>query len=188
MAYTGNLTARHKLHRQLIDVENTPCSNPDCQTPYYNREVHRIIAGGEYTEANVLVRCFNCHHFIDHPNSKFRTGDRIILNGRTPQFIDLPRHRPRTIIAIRYDKDKQCNFYLLGSNNRGVNSGNGNTLEGYTDYWFRSYQMLPYQPRYYHFHRKYNRRQIDSISSDKQECHETGSVNMIGFTKAKIAP
>ena len=156
--YVNNLTARHKLHHQLIDVENRPCSSPECLTPYYNREIHRIIRGGEYTEANVLVRCFNCHHFIDHPHSKFRVGDRIMLNGRTPAYIDLARHRPRTIIAMHYDKDKQCNFYLLGSNNRGVNTGNGNTLDGYTDYWFRSYQMLPYQPKYYHFIRHYERR------------------------------
>ena len=185
MAYTNNLTARHRLHHQLIELDNRPCSYPNCLTPYYNREIHRIIHGGEYVESNVEVRCFNCHHFIDHPNSKFRVEDRIVLNGRTPAYIGLARHRPRTIIAIRYDKDKQCNFYLLGSNNRGVNSGNGNSLEGFTDYWFRSYQMLPYEPRHYHFHRKYNHKS-DIISSDKRECHENISANTIALKKAKI--
>ena len=91
------------------------------------------------------------------------------------------RHRPRTIISVRYDKDKQCNFYLLGSNNRGVNTGNGNTLDGYTDYWFRSYQMLA--PRHYHYIK--HRNHIQS-TCDRQECQEGISVNTIALSKARI--
>jgi len=176
MAYTNNLTARYKLHHQLIDVENKPCSNPDCQTPYDRREIHRIIHGGEYCPDNVLVRCFSCHHFIDHPNSKFRVGDRIVLNGRTPAYIDLARHRPRTIIAVRYDPRKQCNFYRLGAGNTGAD---GNPLDGYTDYEFRSYMLL--KPRRYHYHRKY----IYS-TNDKRECHQRMSVNSKLPSKTKI--
>ena len=164
--YVNNLTARHKLHRQLIEVEDRPCSNPSCETPYYNREIHRIIQGGEYTNDNVLVRCFNCHHFIDHPNSKFRVGDTIVLNGRTPAYIELARHRPRTVISIRYDKQKQCNFYLLGAGNT---MSDGNPLEGYRNYWFRSYQLLPRRRYHYIKHRK----QLQSTNDTQQSNQNT---------------
>ena len=157
MAYINFLTQRNKLHHQLVEVENKPCLDCVSNTPFYKREIHRVRHGGEYTLDNVRVRCFNCHHFIDHPNSKFRVGERVVLNGRTPQHIDLPRHRPRTIIAIIYNKQKQCNYYLLGCNSRGSNSGQGNPLNGFNDYLFRSYMMIPYQPRLYHFKRNYRR-------------------------------
>lgn len=152
MAYTSSITQRAKLHHRLIDIDDMACA---CGNKG-RREIHRIIPGGDYTQDTVVVRCFNCHHLIDHPASKFRIGDRIRLNGRTPDYIDLERGRPRTIIAIKYNKGKQCNFYLLGSNGRGP-SRDGQPLQGYQDYWFRSYQMVAYEPRRYHYHRQYRR-------------------------------
>lgn len=151
--FTNQQTERHKLHHQLIVLENRPCSNPKCLTPFDRREVHRIIPELGYIESNVLVLCF-FHHRQAHPNSKFRIGDRVSVNGRTPAYIDLPRHRPRHIISIRYDRAKQCNYYTLGSNGRGANSRQGNPLNGFTDYEFRSYMLMPI--RNYHFikHRK----------------------------------
>jgi len=164
MAYTNQLTKRHRLHHELIDVEDRPCA---CGSRD-RREIHRIIPGyqgGEYTEYNVAVLCFTCHRKA-HPNSKFRVGDRASVNGRTPQYIDLPRHRPRTIIAVKYDADKQCNFYLLGCNGKGANSGQGNPLEGYNDYWFRSYQLLPI--RRWHHHRNYNQSPCDKQQAQQK--------------------
>jgi len=155
--YTNQQTIRNGLHRQLIDIEDRPCVKCGSRD---RREIHRIIPGylgGEYIRDNVEVLCYGCHR-AEHPNSKFRIGDRIVLNGRTPDYIDLARHRPRTIIAVRYDHNKECNFYLVGSNSKGVNTGNGNPLEGYSDYWFRSYQL--HKPRRYHFKRKYNRHNL----------------------------
>ena len=145
--FTNQQTERHKLHHQLIDIENRPCSNPKCLTPYSRRELHRVVPELGYVESNVLARCWTDHR-KDHPQSKFRIGDRVSVNGRTPAYIDLPRHRPRHIIGIRYDPIKRCNYYLLGSNGRGANSGQGNPLNGY-EYEFRSYMLMPI--RNYHF-------------------------------------
>ena len=82
--------------------------------------------------------------------SKFKVKDKVRLTGRCPGYIDLVRNRPRTIIQIRYDSQKRCNFYLLGSNARGETARDGNPRWGYWDYWFRSYQLVPYEPRPYH--------------------------------------
>ena len=166
--YSNERTIRANYHRQLVVQQDKPC---EICSGRQDREIHRIIPrhkGGEYTTGNVQVLCRPCHLHL-HPNSKFWAGDIIMLNGRTPAYIDLPRHRPRTILSIRYDTRKQCNFYLVGSNCRGVNTGNGHPTEGYSDYWFRSYQMLPYQPRRYHFKRQYNRHNLDTISSNTQQ-------------------
>lgn len=89
--------------------------------------------------------------------SKFNVHDKIRLADRCPAYIDLPRSRPRTIINIRYDVLKRCNFYLLGSNGRGVNAGDGDPRWGYWRYWFRSYHLMPYVPRQYHFKRPYQK-------------------------------
>lgn len=89
--------------------------------------------------------------------SKFQVGDKVRLSGRCPAFTDLPRSRPRTIIQIRYDVVRQCNFYLLGSNGRGATGGDGNPRWGYWRYWFRSYHLEPYEPRRYHFKRPYQK-------------------------------
>lgn len=83
--------------------------------------------------------------------SKFRVQDKVRLTARCPEYIDLTRSHPRTIIKIRYDTVKQCNWYLLGSNARGATAGDGDPRWGYWRYWFRSYQLVPYEPRPYHF-------------------------------------
>ena len=150
--YKNAQAQRHQLHKQLIDEQNTPCA---CGS-FDRREIHRKVPQLGYLPDNVLVRCFNCHHFIDHPNSKFRVNDRVVLNGRTPQYIDLARHRPRTVIAIHYDPVKQANYYRLGSNGKGE-ARDGQPLDGIQFYEFRSYMLLAYKPRYYHFKRQYRR-------------------------------
>ncbi len=176
MAYQNEATERAKLRRQLIDVENRPCNRDGCPTPYDRREVHRVkngSDGGEYTEHNTEVYCFN-HHRAEHPNSKFRLGDKVRLRNDSDQkhrapasldFTDYEMSRPRTIIAIRYDSDQQCNYYRLGSNGKGKML-DGQPLEGF-DYDFRSYQLIPYVPRAYHFKRQYTMSKDDSRLTPK---------------------
>lgn len=148
MSYQHNNTARIKLHHDWIDVENRPCAY--CGAVDVSREIHRKTPGhlgGEYTPENCEVACYSCHRG-QHPNSKFRIGDRVILDGRTPAGIDLTRHTPRRIVAIRYDARAQCNYYTIGSNGRG-NMADGQPLDGYKLYEFRSYMLVRYSPRQY---------------------------------------
>jgi hypothetical protein len=152
MAYTNDRTLRKQLHTELIDTADIPCAKCHSRD---NREIHRIVPGhdgGEYTQDNVMVVCRECHLKHFHRLSKFRVGDIVMLNGRTPEFLDMPIHRPRTIISVRYDRQRQCNYYTLGSNGMGSNEGMGNPLDGYTDYEFRSYQLVKYEPRPYTRH------------------------------------
>ena len=86
--------------------------------------------------------CFVCHHAV-HPLAKFKVGDTIYLNGRTPGHVLLAPHRPRTIVAVEYNPEQQCSFYLLGSNGQG-DSADGNPRDGYSTYWFRSYMLHPW--------------------------------------------
>ena len=72
--------------------------------------------------------------------SKFQVGDRVALNDKTPQYIDLQRGRPRTVKEILYDATQKCTMYLLGSNGMGACEGES-AREGYAAYWFRSYQL-----------------------------------------------
>ena len=67
---------------------------------------------------------------------KFKVGDTVQLNHRTPEFIPLRRFRPRIIIFINYDPQKQCNFYTLGSNGRGACANEPATF-GYGCYPFQ---------------------------------------------------
>ncbi len=171
MAYQNEATDRARLRRQMIDVENRPCSIPNCPTPYDSRAIHRIrngCNGGRYSKYNTTVLCYT-HHKAEHPSSKFRVGEKVRLcndgdqKHQTPArlgFTDYELSRPRTIIAIKYDKAGKCNNYKLGSNGKGKML-DGQPLDGY-DYWFRSYQLLPYIPRAYHFKRKYNIKAGDS--------------------------
>lgn len=168
MAYTNEQTERQKLHKELIDEKDLPCAKCGSRD---RRRIHRIIHGqdgGQYTLKNVQVLCFPCHK-REHPNSKFRVGDKVSLNGRTPAYVELPRQRPRTIIAVRYDTGKQCNLYLVGSNSSGMNTGNGNPLNGFSCYEFRSYMLIPYQPRRYHFIRH---RQSKSSNPESCDIHQ----------------
>lgn len=147
-------TERNQLHHELIDIEDRPCWG--CGS-HSQREIHRIRPGhdgGQYTRDNVLVLCRPCH-LLKHPWSKFVVGDTVILDGRTPTHVELRRHTPRRIVAIRYDTEQLCNYYTLGSNGRGE-SKDGNPQDGFAAYEFRSYMLLPYQPRRYHYHRCYH--------------------------------
>lgn len=155
-------TDRGRLHYALITRQDLscPCGSRD------RREIHRIVPGGPYSSDNTEVRCFGCHHQL-HSHTKFRLGSRVIVNGRAPAYIALERGRPRTVVSVRYDQQHQCNYYKLGSNGRGDTAGDGNPLNGIA-YEFRSYMLLPYQPRRYHHIRKYHRHHLDTISCDGQ--------------------
>lgn len=192
MAHQNEATDKAKLRRQLIEVENRPCCRPDCPTPFDRREIHRIkngCNGGRYTEHNTEVLCFT-HHRLEHPNSKFRIGDKVRLHpvdvrhpipsvlGFTPYELS----RPRTIIKIRYDHDKQCNFYTLGSNAKGnVFTTDGNPLNGFTGYEFRSYQLIPYIPRQYHFKRQYTRKSVTGINKPSVKNPELKGAEGLGM-------
>ena len=168
--YRNDRTERARIYKLWVIEQDRPCTKCGSKD---RREVAHIIPfhqGGTTSENNLRVLCRR-HNIAETPNSKFRIGDRVVLNGRTPACIDLARHRPRTVIAIRYSPDKRCNYYLLGSNGRGNNDGNGNPLEGYSDYLFRSYML--HCPRRYHHHRQYNRHNHDKSTCDKQGVVET---------------
>ena len=97
---------------------------------------------------------------------KFQLGDRVRLNPRTPEnqsFSHNDMMRPRTIVAIRYDKLKACNYYTLGNNGKGKRfNKTGNPVLGYLDYSFRSYMLIPYEPR------KYGKRRYRMSVNDKR--------------------
>lgn len=82
----------------------------------------------------------------------FKVGDKVaILQGlpkrqRVPSDIPLAPGRPRTIVKVVYDPDLQANLYYLGSNGRGVCSGEP-ASQGYRRYAFRSYQLRPWRTR-----------------------------------------
>ena len=153
---------RRKLYCELIGIQDIPCAQ--CSSKM-QRQIHRIIPGhkgGEYTLNNVQVLCQRCHRHI-HNNSKFKVGDKVCLNGRSPNYVNLARHRPRTVFAVYYDPQRQCNFYLLGANAKGSCDGES-PKGGFGAYLFRSYQLLkwplhnrqgrPREKRRYNLHRK----------------------------------
>lgn len=154
--YRNDRTERARLYRAWVIEQNRPCAK--CGS-LDHREIAHIIPyylGGETTETNCRVLCRACN-LAEHPFAKFQVGDRVVVNGRTPAYVPLQRHTPRTIVAVKYNQQKQCNYYLLGSNGRG-NTADGQPLEGYRLYEFRSYQLVPYTPRPYHYHRPYCKR------------------------------
>jgi len=158
---------RDRLHAQLIDQDDRPCWQCGGRD---HREIHRIrpgCQGGEYKIDNVRVLCRACH-LLRHPWSKFSVNDVVVLNGRTPAHVQLTRHSPRRIVAIRYDSQQLCNYYTLGSNGRGE-SKDGNPQDGFAMYEFRSYMLQPYQPRQYHYHRRYHRK-AHRIQSNTFSC------------------
>lgn len=166
MAYRNDRTERARLHKLWIIEQDLPCSN--CGSREQRDIAHKIpyYLGGETTENNCHVLCHKCN-LAEHPSSKFLVGDRVRLNGRTPDYLgftDYDKSRPRTIIAIRYDPTMQCNFYTLGSNGKG-NLRDGQPLEGFRLYEFRSYQLKPYLPRNYHFKRHYTKHKSSTIQS-----------------------
>ena len=145
----GSILAREKvvearqghqaLHYQLVKVEGRVCHRCSADT---SLDLHRLVPGGEYVRDNVMVLCEECHTLV-HYHGKFSVGDRVFLNGRTPAYVELARHRPRTVKAVSYDSQKQCNYYLLGSNAKG--SCTDSSHDGFGSYLFRSYQLHPWQ-------------------------------------------
>jgi len=160
MAYRNDRTERARLHRLWIVDQDKPCAECGNKERREIAHINPYNNGGKTTENNCRVLCRDCN-LAEHPSSKFLLGDKIRLNTRVPErlgFTDYELTRPRTIIKIHYDKAMQCNFYTLGSNSKGFFATDGNPLDGYTDYQFRSYQLFPYVPRQYHFKRKYVRK------------------------------
>lgn len=139
--YKNEQLDRARLRKQLI-AEGKTCVLCGANE---RLEIHRIKNGrhgGRYTRRNTALLCYWCHR-REHPNSKFKIGDRVKLTDRVPTLVDLSTRRPKTIVAVRYDYTKQCNFYRLGSNARGAYANDGNPLDGYRLYEFRSYQLQP---------------------------------------------
>ena len=72
--------------------------------------------------------------------SKYNIGDKVKLNGRVPQHCELDRTKKRTIVGIEYCPEMQATLYIIGSNGKGANR-DGNPVDGYGSYAFRSYQL-----------------------------------------------
>lgn len=126
-----------QLYCTLVRKQDRPCAKCGSRL---ERELHRLSLGGAYVKKNVQVLCFECHKSA-HYHGKFAVGDKVSLNGRTPAYIPLERYRPRTVKAVEYNPEKQCNLYLLGANAKGACAGEIPS-DGYTAYLFRSYQLI----------------------------------------------
>ena len=88
---------------------------------------------------------------------KFEVGDKVRLNDQAPRYIDLVQGRPRTIVAIRPGRDGRA-AYILGSNGKGECKGEP-PYNGFACYALESWQLRKYNPRRYHFHRQYRRKE-----------------------------
>ena len=168
--YKNDQTELARLHKLWITEQDKPCA--ECGSRYDREIAHKGDNGWtecqETNEDNCRVLCYLCH-LAEHPHSKFMAGDKVRLRNDgdlkhgTPgslDFTDYEKSRPRTIISIRYDKAKQANLYRLGSNGKGKML-DGQPLNGF-GYEFRSYQLIPYVPRNYHFKRGYTMSKQDS--------------------------
>jgi hypothetical protein len=92
-------------------------------------------------------------------SSKYNVSDKVKINSRAPSWCELDRTRKRTIVSIEYCPELQATLYILGSNGKGSNR-DGNPVDGYGSYAFRSYQLdqwnhtgkrgRPRQKRRYH--------------------------------------
>lgn len=129
-----NTTARSRLHHKLIDLDDRPCLW--CGSKL-DREIDRIIQGGQYIMSNVRVLCVACH-IKRHNKKKFAVGDKVQINGRCPKWLvnELRHNRLRTVIAAVYDNEKQCCYYQLGNNY--LNDA-GWDVDAYS---FRSYMLV----------------------------------------------
>ena len=93
----------------------------------------------------------------DSNRQKFKVGDRVRIRRDMPakheipnwlDFSDYDKSRPRTIVNAEYDPEQECMKYTLGSNGKGKLK-DGQPLEGFRLYQFRSFQLEPYIPRKY---------------------------------------
>ncbi len=73
--------------------------------------------------------------------AKFKIGDKVRLNRRTPKYIreELKWQRTRTIKNVWYDPTLQCSLYDLGKQGKGV-----------VGYAFRGYMLTPVSRRLKH--------------------------------------
>jgi len=126
--------------------------------------------------------------------SKFKPGDRVRLNARTPALLYklgfAERRRSRIIARIVYDRELQCTFYYLATNHRGK----GNWL---ASVGFRSYQLSlvtdqhrmgrPKRKRAYNLRSKVPATQLpqaEIVNSPANPCQDTESL----VYAAKIEP
>lgn len=89
-----------------------------------------------------------------HP--KFLIGDQVRLSTRCPKFLQLDRAKPRTIVDIERRPNDRGYMYIIGSNGHGPNN-DGQPQEGFRLYSFKPSQLDFYEPREYHFKRKYDK-------------------------------
>lgn len=164
MAYRNDATERGRLHKLWITEQDKPCVYCGGKV---NREIHHHNGDNSITnEQTCCVACHDCH-IARHPMSKFLIGDKVRIRNDGDlrhcvpawlEFNDYEKTRPRTIVEIEYDHKSKCNYYTLGSNARGEHfATNGQPLDGFSEYKFRSYQLIAYVPRRYHFKRQYTR-------------------------------
>lgn len=179
MAYRNDATERARLHKLWIDELDLPCAK--CGSRVRREVAHKnpYSNGGSTTEDNCRVLCRVCN-LAEYPFAKFLLGDKVRLRNDSDKkhgipdrldFSDYEKSRPRTIVKITYDKSRQCNLYRLGSNGKGKML-DGQPLNGF-DYEFRSYQLIPYEPRRYHFKRQYNRSKLSNPSNQKPDVINT---------------
>ena len=166
MAYRNDAMERARLRKLWIIEQDLPCA--ECGSKVSREIAHGIPyhQGGQCNGDNCRVLCRQCN-LDENKQPKCIIGGKVRLSSRAPErldFTDYERARPRTIIATRYDQTKQCTWYKLGSNGKGKMQ-DGQPLEGY-DYWFRSYMLIPYEPRRYHFKRRYTRKATRLNSAD----------------------
>ncbi|KKM78556.1 hypothetical protein LCGC14_1358780 [marine sediment metagenome] len=80
---------------------------------------------------------------------KFRPGEKVaiasglIRKHRVALDIPLAPDRPRTVVAVEYDRQLKRNIYILGSNSRGGCTGEP-ASDGYRRFGFRSFQLRPW--------------------------------------------
>ena len=179
MAYRNDATERARLHRLWITELDLPCAK--CGSRLKREVAHKnpFSNGGSTTEDNCRVLCRVCN-LAEYPFAKFLLGDKVRLRNDGDKkhgipdrlgFTDYEKSRPRTIVKITYDASRQCNIYRLGSNGKGKML-DGQPLEGF-DYEFRSYQLIPYEPRRYHFKRAYHRSATTTPSNQKSDVVNT---------------
>ena len=180
MAYRNDATERARLRKLWIIDQDLPCIYCGSRV---DREIHHHNGDSSITnEDTCCVACRDCH-IQRHPMSKFLIGDKIRfrndgnLKHTIPawlNFSDYEKSRPRTIVEIEYNRKDQCNYYTLGSNAKGDHfATNGQPLDGFSEYKFRSYQLIPYVPRRYHFKRQYTRKSVSGINKPSNQNPES---------------
>lgn len=187
MTYRNDATERARLHRLWITEQDKPCVYCGSKV---DREIHHHNGDSTITnEDTCCVACRVCHR-KRHPHSKFRIGDKVRLRNDgnlrrcVPSwldFTDYEKSRPRTIVEIEYSRQDRCNYYTLGSNAKGSHfATNGQPLDGFSEYKFRSYQLIAYIPRRYHFIRPYHRKNVVASTTPLNQNPEFINSRLLG--------